>query len=192
MRRWLTRYLIVLIAGIVSTAYADEAGERAALSHLVHTMEALTPWIEAAEAQVAPEIRSSRYACLRGDLTSMCQGIETHLNGPRNIPTQPSPLCLDYFGLSSRPGVVLAEGELEPLARLAQALRALEPLIAAAESEAGAGARIRFRYAWLRQDLIRMRAGIMRLVNTPRTVPRAFPPLTGDDRRSALVDSSDE
>ncbi len=180
MRRRLTLYLIALT---VSVVHAVEAGERAALGHLVHATEALTPWIEAAEAQAEPELRTSRYACLRRDLTSICQGIETHLNGPRKIPTQPVPLCLDYFGLSSRPGIALAEGEFAPLARLAQALRALEPLVVAAQSQASADTRIRFRYSWLRQDLARMRTGIVRLVNAPRTVPRAFPPLVGDHRR---------
>ncbi len=161
-------------------AFAEEGDEHAALAYLLHTMQDLAPLIEAAEAQAEPEIRTSRYACLRGDLVSVRQGIETHLIGPRKIPIKPAPLCLDYFGLSSRPGVVVEEGELEPLARLAHALRALEPLIAAAESKADADTRIRFQYPWLRQDLTRVRNGIARLVNAPRTIPRAFPPLVGD------------
>jgi RAQPRD family integrative conjugative element protein len=172
-----------LIACMVSSTYADEAGEHAALGHLVHAMAALVPWIEAAEAQAEPEIRTSRYTCLRGDLSSVRQGIETHINGLRNVPSKLAPLCFDYFGLSSRPGVVVGEGELEPLARLAHALQALESLINNAESEANADTRIRFQYSWLRQDLTRMRSGIERLVNAPHTVPRAFPPLTGDHRR---------
>jgi RAQPRD family integrative conjugative element protein len=180
MRQPLTRYLIALIAGMAATAHADE---RAALGDLAHAMQALAPWIEAAEAQAEPELRASRYRCLRGDLSRVRQGLETHLNGPREVPIKPAPLCLDYFGRSSRPGVRLAEGELEPLARLVQALRALEPLVGAAEIQAHPDTRIRFRYAWLRQDLARVRAAIMRLVNTPRTVPRAFAPLAGDHRR---------
>ena len=146
-------------------------------------MEDLAPWIEAAEAQAEPEMRSSRYTCLRGDLSGVRRSIETHINGPREVPSKPAPLCFDYFGLSSRPGVVVGEGELEPLARLAHALNALEPLIKNAESEANADTRIRFQYSWLRQDLARVHAGIERLVNAPHTVPRAFAPLTGDHRR---------
>lgn len=173
----------VLITGMVSTVCADEASEHAALGHLVHAIEDLTPWIEAAEAQAEPEIRNSRYTCLRGDLSGVRLGIETHINGPREVPSKPTPLCLDYFGLSSRPGVVVGEGELESLARLAHALNALEPVIKNAESEASANTRIRFQYSWLRQDLARIGAGIEQLMNAPNTVPRAFAPLTGDHRR---------
>ena len=155
----------------------------AAASAACCTPRAVKPWIEAAEAQAEPDIRSSRYTCLLGDLSSVRQGIESHINAGRELPSKPEPLCLDYFGLSSRPGVVLGEGELEPLARLAYALLALEPLIKNAELEANVDTRIRFQYSWLRQDLIRMRSGIERLVNAPHTVPRAFAPLTGDNRR---------
>jgi RAQPRD family integrative conjugative element protein len=168
---------------MVSTTCAEEAGEHAALGHLVRAMESLAPWVDAAEVQAEPDIRSSRYTCLRGDLSRVRQGIESHINGPHEVPSKPEALCLDYFGLSSRPGVVVGEGELEPLARLAHAMLALEPLIKNAEFEANVDTRIRFQYFWLRQDLIRVRSGIERLVNAPHTVPRAFVPLTGDHRR---------
>jgi RAQPRD family integrative conjugative element protein len=180
MHRSLTFVLLVVM---VSTTCAEEAGEHAALGHLVRAMESLSSWVDAAEAQAEPDIRSSRYTCLRGDLSSVRQGIEMHINGPREVSSQSTPLCLNYLGLSSRPGVVVGEGELEPLARLAHAMLALEPLIKNAESEVNANTRIRFQYSWLRQDLIRVRSGIERLVNAPHTVPRAFAPLTGDHRR---------
>ena len=57
------------------------------------------------------------------------------------------------------------------------------PLIEDAESQANPDGRIRFRYDWLRQDLVRIRAGIQEHIDAPRTEPRTFPPLRGDYRR---------
>ena len=76
-----------------------------------------------------------------------------------------------------------ADAEREALARLTHELEALEPLLRTAESQANPDARIRFRYDWLRQDLIRVRLGIQEHIDAPRAEPRTFPPLRGDYRR---------
>lgn len=76
-----------------------------------------------------------------------------------------------------------AEAERAALARLANELLALEPLIDAAEGQADRETRIRFQYPWLRQDLRRVRAGIEDHLRSPSAEPRQFPPLRGDYRR---------
>ncbi|MGH8472756.1 MAG: RAQPRD family integrative conjugative element protein [Gammaproteobacteria bacterium] len=73
--------------------------------------------------------------------------------------------------------------EREQLARLAHELEALQPLIAAAEAQADYPARIRFQYPWLRQDLDKVRQGILEHLNAPQGEPRQIPPLAGDYRR---------
>ncbi len=73
--------------------------------------------------------------------------------------------------------------EREQLARLAHELDALQPLIDAAEAEAHYPARIRFQYPWLRQDLEKIRQGILEHLNAPQGEPRPIPPLAGDYRR---------
>ena len=75
------------------------------------------------------------------------------------------------------------DAEREALARLTHELQALESLIEAAESQALADTRIRFRYDWLRRDLRRVRDGIQDHVDAPRNEPRRFPPLRGDYRQ---------
>jgi len=76
-----------------------------------------------------------------------------------------------------------AAGEREQLARIAHELETLGPLIRTAESQANPDARVRFRYDWLRQDLLRMHLGIQEHIDAPRAEPRSFPPLRGDYRR---------
>ena len=73
--------------------------------------------------------------------------------------------------------------ERESLARLVHEIDALDPLIRAAESQSDPDARIRFQYAWLRQDLTRIRLGIEEHLNAPQAEPRRFPPIRGDYRR---------
>lgn len=81
------------------------------------------------------------------------------------------------------PALADPDGEREALARLIHEVEALEPLIARAESLALPDARIRFRYAWLRQDLALIRAGVQAHLDAPRNTPRAVPPLRGDYRQ---------
>ena len=76
-----------------------------------------------------------------------------------------------------------ADGERAALARIVHELQAIDPLIAAATSQANPDARVRFQYNWLRQDLHRIRIGIQEHIDTPRSEPRTFPPLRGDYRR---------
>ena len=73
--------------------------------------------------------------------------------------------------------------ERESLARLLHELEVLETLIAQSERQRVKGARIQFRYDWLRQDIDRIKDGIQAHINAPRTEPRTFPPLRGDYRR---------
>jgi len=75
------------------------------------------------------------------------------------------------------------DAEREALARLIHEIEALEPVIAAAESQATPDARIRFRYDWLRQDLERIRAGVQEHIDAPRNEPRKVSPLRGDYRQ---------
>lgn len=75
------------------------------------------------------------------------------------------------------------DGERTALARIAHEIEALEPLIREAESQANPDARIRLRYDWLRQDLLRVQQGIQEHIDVPREEPRTFPPLRGDYRR---------
>ena len=75
------------------------------------------------------------------------------------------------------------ESELRELAKLIHEIDALTPLVESAEVQADPDARIRFQYAWLRQDLARVRQGISEHVNAPQSEPRRFPPLRGDYRR---------
>ncbi len=74
-------------------------------------------------------------------------------------------------------------GEREQLARLAHEIEALEALVDAAEAQAGYPQRIRFQYGWLRQDLDKVRQGILEHLNAPEGEPRRIPPLGGDYRR---------
>ena len=76
-----------------------------------------------------------------------------------------------------------ADAEREALARLIHEINALAPLLKTAESQANPDARICFRYAWLRRDLERIRAGIQEHIDALRTEPRTFPPLRGDYRQ---------
>jgi len=87
------------------------------------------------------------------------------------------------LSLLGTPALGDADGEREALARLTHEIEALEPLIRSAESQANPDARVRFRYDWLRQDLIRVRLGIQEHIDAPRAEPRTFPPLRGDYRR---------
>lgn len=75
------------------------------------------------------------------------------------------------------------DGERAVLARLSHELSALESLIAEAEAQATPDARIKFQYAWLRQDVQRVRSGIQDHVDGPRAEPRTLAPLRGDYRR---------
>jgi RAQPRD family integrative conjugative element protein len=96
-------------------------------------------------------------------------------------------MCLRTLVILLLIGVVPAHadqaGEREQLARLAHEIEALEALVDAAEVQTGYPQRIRFQYGWLRQDLDRVRQGILDHLNAPEGEPRRIPPLGGDYRR---------
>ncbi|MGE0760369.1 MAG: RAQPRD family integrative conjugative element protein [Pirellulaceae bacterium] len=94
-------------------------------------------------------------------------------------------LAAGFFGtlLLTTPLFADVDAERESLARLVHELDALEPLLRTAEAQADPDARIRFQYAWLRQDIARIRLGIEEHLNAPQAEPRRFPPITGDYRR---------
>lgn len=73
--------------------------------------------------------------------------------------------------------------ERSALAKLIYEIDTLTPLIQSAEAQADPDLRIRFQYAWLRQDLARVRQGIAEHLEAPQSEPRRFPPLRGDYRR---------
>ena len=86
--------------------------------------------------------------------------------------------------LSIGPQVSVAStSEREVLARVVHELDLLERWIKEADATQPKDQRIRFHYAWLRQDLERIKAGIREHLASPQTEPRAFPPLRGDYRR---------
>ena len=75
------------------------------------------------------------------------------------------------------------ETERSVLAKLIHEIDALTPLVESAEAQADPDARVRFQYAWLRQDVARVRQGILEHLDAPQSEPRRFPPLRGDYRR---------
>lgn len=92
-------------------------------------------------------------------------------------------ICLCGIALFATSAHADADPERGALAQLVHEIDALTPLIQAAEAPAEQDARIRFQYAWLRQDLARVRQGISEHLNAPQSEPRRFPPLRGDYRQ---------
>ena len=76
-----------------------------------------------------------------------------------------------------------AFAEKETLARLANEVLALEPLIREAERRRPPGSSVKFQYNILRGDLAKTRHGIEAYINQSSSRPRAFKPLKGDYRR---------
>ncbi len=91
--------------------------------------------------------------------------------------------CLCGTALFASSALADPESERSALAKLIHEIDALTPLVESAEVRADPDARIRFQYAWLRQDLARVRQGIADHLNAPQSEPRRFPPLRGDYRR---------
>lgn len=82
---------------ILPTANASSEGEREALTRLLHEIQALEPILQEAEAQADPEQRVRfEYLWLRKDLTKIVQGLQDHIDGPRNEPRTFEPLRGDY------------------------------------------------------------------------------------------------
>lgn len=77
---------------------------------------------------------------------------------------------------------VLADtaSENTELSRIIPILDSLSPLIHAAETQADPQARVKFRYDWLRQDLAKIRSGLVQKIQLPPIEPRTVEPLKGD------------
>ena len=73
--------------------------------------------------------------------------------------------------------------EKESLARLANEILALEPLIREAERRRSPGSSVKFQYNTLRGDLAKTRHGIEAYINQSNYRPRKFKPIKGDYRR---------
>jgi RAQPRD family integrative conjugative element protein len=91
-------------------------------------------------------------------------------------------LLLAIWLLVSNPLHADPEGERDALARLVHELDALAPIIADAQGQADTDANLRFEYAWLKDDLLRMKLGLREHMTATRNQPRSFPPLKGDYR----------
>ena len=77
------------------------------------------------------------------------------------------------------PAWAVSAGEAEELTRLADELKALSTQARNAQRRADHGGRRRFNYAWLRQDLARVRLGIEEYLTPGRSEPRSFAPVRG-------------
>lgn len=85
-------------------------------------------------------------------------------------------LCL----AAAMPSMADTASENAGLARIIPILDSLNPLIHAAEVQAEPKARVKFRYDWLRQDLAKIRAGLVQKIQLPQIEPRIVDPLKGD------------
>ena len=83
----------------------------------------------------------------------------------------------------SSPAQADAFAEKESLARLANEILALEPLIREAQARRSPGSSVKFQYNTLRGDLAKTRHGIEAYINQSNYRPRKFKPLKGDYRR---------
>lgn len=77
--------------------HADPDGEREALARLIHELQLIEPLIASAESQAIPERRIRfRYDWLRQDLRRIRDGLQDHIDAPRNEPRTFPPLRGDY------------------------------------------------------------------------------------------------
>jgi len=85
---------MLCIAGFTQ---ADPDAEREALARVIHEIQALEPLIATAESQALPDARIRfRYDWLRRDLRRIREGIQDHIDAPRNEPRLFPPLRGDY------------------------------------------------------------------------------------------------
>ena len=81
----------------IQPVFADADGEREALARIIHELESLAPLIHQAESQAEPDARIRfRHDWLRQDLLTVQQGIQAHIDAPRNEPRHFPPLRGDY------------------------------------------------------------------------------------------------
>ncbi|MEX2257291.1 MAG: RAQPRD family integrative conjugative element protein [Woeseia sp.] len=88
---------ITLISLAPPLAVADTDAERAALAKVLHEIEMLQALITEAEAAADPDARIRfQYSWLRADLATIRQGIDAHLQAPRQEPRTWPVLRGDY------------------------------------------------------------------------------------------------
>jgi len=79
------------------STHADGDAEREALARLVHEIEVLQTLIDRAEQAADADARVHfRYDWLRQDLKRVREGIQEHIETPRNEPRSVKPLRGDY------------------------------------------------------------------------------------------------
>tara|TARA_A100000171_G_C2120302_1_gene140400 strand:- start:838 stop:1140 length:303 start_codon:yes stop_codon:yes gene_type:complete len=93
----LTIAALLALAFIVPGALADADAERAMLVRVLHELAILEPLVSASEAEADPDARIRfQYDWLRQDLERVRDGIQAHLDAPRNEPRPLPPLRGDY------------------------------------------------------------------------------------------------
>ena len=97
MQKKVCAFCLFGTALFATSAIADRESERSTLAKLIHEVDALSPLIQAAEAQADPDARIRfQYDWLRQDLARVRQGISEHLNAPQSEPRRFPPLRGDY------------------------------------------------------------------------------------------------
>lgn len=91
-------------------------------------------------------------------------------------------LCLALLLSATTQAFADGDGERAALARLVGEIDQLAPLLQQAEAQADTQERVRFGYAWLREDLEKVKAGIRSHLDRPRTEPQEVAPLRGEYR----------
>ena len=85
---------MLCVAGL---AQADPDAEREALARLIQEIRGLDPLIATAESQALLDARIRfRYDWLRRDLRRIREGIQDHIDAPRNEPRLFPPMRGDY------------------------------------------------------------------------------------------------
>lgn len=87
----------LLLMAFCHSAMADRDGENAALSRVVHELDALIPLINAAKAQADADNRVQfDYASLMIDVERIKSAVQEHILAPRTQPRRFAPLTGDY------------------------------------------------------------------------------------------------
>ncbi len=82
---------------IAPAMYADVNGEREVLARIIHELQAVESLIDKAQAQADKDSRVRfEYRWLSQDLHQIKDGIQSHLNSPREQPRSFPPLRGDY------------------------------------------------------------------------------------------------
>jgi len=97
----------LLVSGLLTAALpvhfavADADSERAALARINHELQAIEPLITDAASQANPDARIRfQYDWLLHDLSTIQQGIQSHIDAPRSEP-RTFPPATQHFTLSA-------------------------------------------------------------------------------------------